>query len=125
GRTAFALGLVVALAALVALPGPDVGGRAARRLRWVPAIALAALTTLTSPVAALFLALVALAWALVRRPVAWLAVGAAVPMALIVVLFSEPGHMPDTWAVARPVLLACLAVAVLCRGVPVRAGAVV
>src|SRR5205807_9926636 len=35
------------------------------------------------------------------------------------------GKMPDTWAVARPVLLACLAVAVLCRGVQVRAAAVV
>ena len=120
GRTAFAVGLLVAIGALLAVPRPG-----ARRRRWVPALVLAALTTLTSPVAALFLALVALAWALVRRPVAWLAVAAAVPMALIVALFSEPGHMPDTWAVARPVLLACLAVAVLCRGLPLRAGAVV
>jgi hypothetical protein len=46
-------------------------------------------------------------------------------MAAIAVLFSEPGQMPDTWAVARPVVLACLAVAVLCRGLPVRAGAAV
>jgi hypothetical protein len=57
--------------------------------------------------------------------VALLAVGAAVPMAAIAVLFSEPGRMPDTWAVARPVILACLAVAVLCRGRPLRAAAVV
>ena len=35
---------------------------------------------------------------------------------VLAVLFREPGHMPDTWTVARPVLLACLAVAVLCRG---------
>jgi hypothetical protein len=120
GRTAFALGLLVAIGALLAVPAEG-----ARKRRWTPAIALAALTTLTSPVAALFLALVALAWALQRRPVAWLAVAAAVPMAVIAGLFSEPGRMPDTWAVARPVLLACLAVAILCRGVPVRAAAVV
>src|SRR4051812_14704993 len=120
GRTAFALGMLVAIGALLAVPR---GG--ARATRWVPAVLLAALTTLTSPVAALFLALVALAWALERRGVAWLAVGAAVPMVAIAALFSEPGRMPDTWAVARPVLLACLAIAVLCRGVPLRAGAVV
>src|SRR4051794_3350563 len=126
GRTAFALGLLVAICALLAVP-PDpslIAGRARRR-RWVPALVLAALTTMTSPVAGLFLGLVALAWALVRRPVAWLAVAAAVPMAAIAALFSEPGRMPDTWAVARPVLLACLAVAVLCRGVPLRAAAIV
>ena len=120
GRTAFALGLLLAVGALLAVPAEHV-----RRRRWLVPVALAALTTLTSPVAALFLALVALAWALVRRPVALLAVGAAVPMALIAGLFSEPGKMPDTWAVARPVLLACLAVAVLCRGLPVRAAALV
>jgi hypothetical protein len=120
GRTAFALGLLVAVAALVCVPRPG-----ARRSRWAAPVVLAVLTTLTSPVAALFLGLVALAWALVRRPVAVLAVAAAVPMAAIAVLFREPGTMPDTWAVARPVLLACLAVAVLCRGLPVRAGAVV
>lgn len=120
GRTAFALGLLVAIGALLAVPAGH-----ARRRRWVPALVLAALTTLTSPVAGLFLGLVALAWALVRRPVAWLAVAAAVPMAVIAALFSEPGRMPDTWAVARPVLLACVAVAVLCRGIPLRAAAVV
>jgi hypothetical protein len=120
GRTAFALGLTVGLAALVAVP-PD----GARRRRWTTPLALAALTTLTSPVAALFLGLVALAWAVVRRPVALLAVAAALPLAVIAALFSEPGRMPDTWAVARPVLLACAAVALLCRGLPVRAAAVV
>src|SRR3954454_14757410 len=104
GRTAFSLGLLVGIGALLTVPREG-----ARRRRWAPAMALAALTTLTSPVAGLFLGLVALAWALGRRPVAWLAVAAAVPMAAIAVLFSEPGHMPDTWAVARPVLLACLA----------------
>ena len=122
GRTAYAVGMLVAIGALLAVPAPDGGGQA-RRGRWAAALGLAALTTLTSPVAALFLALVALAWALVRRPVALLALAAAVPMAAIAVLFAEPGRMPDTWAVARPVVLACLAVAVFCRGVALRAGA--
>jgi hypothetical protein len=120
GRTAFALGLTVAVAALVTVPDAD-----ARRPRWAVPIVLAALTALTSPVAALFLGLVAVAWAVVRRPVALLAVAAALPLALIALLFPEPGQMPDTWAVARPVLLACAAVAVLCRGLPVRGAAVV
>jgi hypothetical protein len=118
GRTAYAVGLLVAVGALLAVPTAG-----ARRRRWLLPTGLAALTTLTSPVAALFLALIALAWALVRRPVAVLALAAAVPMGLIALLFAEPGRMPDTWAVARPVLLACLAVAVLCRGLPVRAAA--
>ena len=118
GRTAYAVGMLVAIAALLAVPAV---GRPRRH--WVAPLALAALTTLTSPVAALFLALVALSWALARRAVALLAVATAVPMAAIALLFAEPGRMPDTWAVARPVLLACLAVVVLCRGLPVRAGA--
>ena len=122
GRTAYAVGMLVGIGALLAVPPAD-GRPRGRRRRWALALGLAALTTLTSPVAALFLALVALAWALVRRPVALLAVAAAVPMAAIALLFAEPGRMPDTWAVARPVLLACLAVAVLCRGVSVRLGA--
>jgi hypothetical protein len=88
-------------------------------------VALAALTTLTSPVAALFLGLVCVGWAVVRRAVAALAVAAAVPMAALAALFAEPGRMPDTWAVARPVLLATLAVVVLCRGLPVRAAAAI
>ena len=120
GRTAYAVGMLVAVGALVAVPEEG-----ARRRRWSLPAGLAALTTLTSPVAALFLALVALAWALVRRPVAVLALAAAVPMGLIAALFAEPGRMPDTWAVARPVLLACVAVAVLCRGRPVRAASLV
>lgn len=120
GRTAYAVGMLVAIGALLAVPAAP-----ASRRRWLLPVGLAVLTTLTSPVAGLFLALIALAWALLRRPVALLALGAAVPMGLIALLFGEPGRMPDTWSVARPVLLACLAVAVLCRGLPVRAGAVV
>jgi hypothetical protein len=120
GRTAFAVGTTLAIGALVAVP-PE----RARHRRWAVPLTLAALATLTSPVAALFLGLVALAWALVRRPVVVVAVAAAVPMLLIAVLFPEPGRMPDTWTVARPVLLAALAVVVLCREWPVRIAAVV
>jgi hypothetical protein len=120
GRTAFAFGTAVALAALVAVPRAGAG-----RGRWVLPVALAVLTVLTSPVAGLFLGLIALAWAVVRRPVALLAVGAAVTMGAVALLFPEPGRMPDTWAVARPVLLACVAVLVLCRGLPVRLAAAV
>lgn len=119
-RTAFSLGLTLAIGALVAVPRRD-----ARRRRWLPPTVLAVLAALASPVAALFLGLVALAWALVHRGVALLAVAAAVPLALVALLFPEPGRMPDTWAVARPVLLASLAVVVLCRGLPVRAAAAV
>ena len=54
GRTTFLLGVAVGLGALLAL----------QRARWTLACALAALTTLTSPVAGLFVALAAVAWAL-------------------------------------------------------------
>jgi hypothetical protein len=119
GRTAFALGLAVGLGALVAVPV----GRSRLR-RWLLPVGLAALTTLTSPVAALFLALVALAWSLRRRAVAGLAAATAVPMAVLAVAFHEPGHMPFTWPVERPLLIAAAAVALVCRGLPVRAAAV-
>jgi hypothetical protein len=120
GRVTFALGLTLGLGALVSVPPP---GR--RGSRWVAAIVLAGLTGLASPVAALFLGLVALGWALRRRRIAWLAVATAAPVGAIGLLFAEPGRMPDTWAVARPVLLACLAVVVLCRGMALRATALV
>jgi len=118
GRTAFAVGTTLAIGALLAVPKED-----RPRWRWLGAVALAALTTLTSPVAALFLGLLALAWAITRRPVVVLAVTAAVVMGALALLFPEPGRMPDTWAVARPVILACCAVVLLCRGLPVRLAA--
>jgi hypothetical protein len=89
----------------------------------VPATGAAVLTTLISPVAALFLGLVAVAWAIRRRALLVLAAGAAVPLGLIGLLFREPGAMPFTWPVARPLLLGCLAVLLLCRATPLRLGA--
>jgi hypothetical protein len=127
GRVTFALGLAVALGALAAVPPATQGaGRPAspwRRSRWGAAVLLAALATLTSAVAALFMALVALAWALRRRQVAWLAVSAAVVMGLLASLFHEPGRMPFTWPVTRPLFIAALAIAVVARPVPVRLAA--
>jgi hypothetical protein len=120
GRTAFALGLMFAVAALVLVPPR--GGR--HVLAWVPATLAAVLTTLTSPVAALFLGVVAVVWAIRRRGVLTLAVAAAVPLAAIGVLFPEHGSMPDDWPVVRPLLLGCLAVVVLCRAPLLRIGAV-
>ncbi len=119
GRTTFALGVALGLAALVAVPEP---GR--RPLRWVPAVVLAALTALASPVAAVFLGLVCVAWALRRRALLVPAVAAGVPLLAVAALFPEPGRMPFAWHVAWPVLLATLAVAVLCRPPVVRAAAV-
>jgi len=119
GRTAFALGLTAALAALVLVPP-----RGSRAVAWVPAAAAAVVTTLTSPVAALFLAIVAVVWALRRRGAVTLAIAAAVPLGAIGLLFAERGSMPDEWPVTRPLLLGCLAVAVLCRAPLLRIGAV-
>jgi hypothetical protein len=118
GRTAFALGLTVALAALVLVPP-----RGARTAGWLPAVVAAVLTALTSPVAALFLGIVAVVWAIRRRAVVALAVAAAVPLGVIGLLFPEHGSMPDEWPVTRPLLLGCLAVAVLCRARLLRIGA--
>ena len=118
GRTAFALGATFAIAALVLVPP-----RGSRRAAWIPACAAAVLTTLTSPVAALFLGVVAVVWAVRRRGTIAPVVAAAVPLAAIGLLFPEHGSMPDEWPVVRPLLLGCLAVAVLCRTPLLRAGA--
>lgn len=121
GRTSFAIGLTFALATLVAVPRRSRSTWARpRRAVWVPCILLAAATTLTSPVAAVFLGLVCVVGALRRPALLAPAVGAGVPLLAIAVLFPEPGRMPFAWHVAWPVLLACLAVALLCRPAPVR-----
>ena len=119
GRTAFALGLTFAIGALLLVPA-----RASRPAAWVPAALAAVLTTLTSPVAALFLGIVAVVCAARRRGTLTLVVSAAVPLAAIGLLFPERGSMPDEWPVVRPLLLGCLAVAVLCRAPLLRWGAV-
>lgn len=97
GRIAFAVGTVPALGALVAL---QAAGRArTRRAKTVGttlALVLGAVTALTSPVAALFVALSAIALAVGERrlgPLA-LAVAALGPIVALAIMFPEGGEEP-------------------------------
>jgi hypothetical protein len=108
GRMTFALGLVPALAALWAL----------QRGRRALAIALALLTPLASPVAALFLALCGTAYALGERQWRGLAVACAAmaPVAVLAVAFPEGGVEPFAFSSFWPVLaFAAAALALLPR----------
>ena len=108
GRMTFLLGVAIGLGALLALA----------RERTLLAIALAALTTLASPVAGLFVALAAAAWALAapreRAPAGAAIVAAALaPVAIMLVAFPQGGSEPFVasafWpALAGAVLLAAL-----------------
>ncbi len=124
GRAAFTLGVAAAAGCLVAVDTARY-----RKLGWLAlAAALALLACLLSPVAALFLGVVAAAMALARR---WtecvvVAVPAALPL-LVMARFSDGGSQPiglQTWL---PPLIAAGAVLVLVprRWRLVRAGAVV
>jgi hypothetical protein len=115
GRVAFGLGLAVGLAALATVPAEG-----ASRRHWFVPIVLGLGCPLTSPVAALFLGLIAAGWALHRHAVALLTIAALLPLGVIAALFPEPGRMPDGWNVAGPDLLALIAVLVLCHGRTVR-----
>ena len=87
GRLQFALGAALALAAVAALSRSRVGA----------AGTLAALTSLTSPLAALFLAIALVAWAVARgRPWAsgWLVAAALVPAMTTSVFFGTGGSFP-------------------------------
>jgi hypothetical protein len=102
GRLTFALGVAIGLAAVLA---------AARGRRgW--ACAMAALASLTSPVAAVFVALAAAAWWL-DRPRWWpvaLAACAVAPAAALVVAFPEGGSFPFVGSSFWPALAASIAV---------------
>ncbi|HKG02232.1 MAG TPA: hypothetical protein VKB03_03560 [Conexibacter sp.] len=104
GRLTFALGLVPALAALLALQRSSARERG--RAALVLAIALALLTPLASPVAALFLALAGTAYALGERRMRGLLVaGAALaPVAALAVAFPEGGIEPFAFSSFWPVL---------------------
>jgi hypothetical protein len=105
-RVPFDLGLATGLGALLLY----------RRGRRVPALALAALCTLASPVAGGFLALAALAWALALRPGRaglWLATAALVPIALLALAFPEGGIQPFVASAFYPPLAGVLLVAAL------------
>ncbi len=124
GRAAFTLGLAAALGCVVAadISRPRSFGRLSL------AAALALLTCMLSPVAALFLGVVAVTLALARRWAECLAVAvpAALPL-LVMARFSDGGSQPiglQTWL---PALIAAIAVLALIprRWRMVRAGAIV
>jgi hypothetical protein len=110
-RTTFALGLAVAVGALLAVAYDR------RRL----AVLLAVLTALTSPVAAVFLALAGVALALSgrRRIGTWISVAAIGPTIVVGVLFGNGGSMPFGPGQAVLAVLASLIVVAGCRDVPV------
>jgi hypothetical protein len=104
GRITFALGLVPALGALLAL----------QRGRRASAVALALVTPLASPVAALFLALAGTAHALATRRVIGVVIALAAlgPVALLAVGFPEGGSEPFVVSAFWPVVAFPLAVAI-------------
>jgi hypothetical protein len=122
GRLTFALGLVPALGALLALHRSAAGdadradgagklflatGPTRQPRRWLAlALGLALLTPLASPVAALFLALAGTASALGERRAAGIAVAAAAmaPVAALSVAFPEGGIEPFVASAFWPVL---------------------
>ncbi|MEA2149449.1 MAG: hypothetical protein QOD69_1279 [Solirubrobacteraceae bacterium] len=107
GRMTFLLGAAVGLGALLALGAG----------RPVAAAALAVLTTLASPVAALFLALAVVAWGLAapeRRVTAALVAAAALaPAAALAALFPEGGSEPFVASAFWPALAAIALVGAL------------
>lgn len=116
GRLTFALGLVPALGALLALQRSGAHGRGRGPL--IGATALALLTPLASPVAALFLALAGTAYALGERRGRGLLVAAAAlaPVAVFAVAFPEGGIEPFVLSAFWPVLaFAAVALVVLPR----------
>jgi hypothetical protein len=105
-RVPFDLGLALGLGALLLL----------QRGRRAPALALAALCALASPVAGGFLALAALAWTLSLRPrrsVPLIAVAALVPIALLALAFPEGGFQPFVASAFYPALAGVLLIAAL------------
>ncbi|MEA2412547.1 MAG: hypothetical protein QOC77_3108 [Thermoleophilaceae bacterium] len=103
GRLPFALGVALALAALLAL----------ERRHGAVGYALAVVCSLTSPVAALFLAMAGLVDFLAgeRRRGTLLAVASFAPAALVTFVFPEGGHQPIGFAEFWPLpvlMAACL-----------------
>lgn len=117
GRTTFALGIVVALGALVAV----------RARRPVPAAALGLLTVATSPVAGLLLLVPAGAPLLVSRghraAAAGACLGVAAGLGAVALLFPAGGLEPFAGFVYRPAVALALAPALLPVGRLVRCGA--
>jgi hypothetical protein len=109
-RVAFELGFAVGLAALLAARAAS---GAPSRMRGAAALVLAFVCALASPIAGAFLALAALAWALVGRR--WLALtivaAALIPIALLAIAFPEGGSEPFVASAFYPVLAVVLLIA--------------
>jgi hypothetical protein len=118
GRITFAVGLAAGLWALWALT----------RRRPVIAAALGILTCLTSPLAAFFLGIAAVALVIGDRRRRWAAAALgsaiAVTAAGLAVLFPGTGQMPSPWLQVLPAVPAALAVALACPQRVIRAGGV-
>jgi hypothetical protein len=104
GRLTFALGVALALGAVLA----------ALRARPGIACALAVLTSLASPVAGAFVALIAAAWWLADRRIdaVWLGAGALAPIAVVALIFPEGGDFPFVPSSFWPTLAAVVVVAI-------------
>ena len=108
GRLTFLLGVAIGLGALLALAHD----------RRATAAALAATTTLGSPVAGLFVALAAVAWGLADRRArgpagAAIALAALAPTAIMLLLFPQGGSEPFAASAFWPALAGALLVAAL------------
>ena len=112
GRITFALGAVALLAALL------------NRERRLPAVALAVLTALLSPVAAAFLGFCAALLVLHRRPGGWsLGIAATLPVLLLAWAFPGGGIQPFDLGSALPGIVVALGLAALTAQPMVRTGA--
>ncbi len=108
GRLPFALGLVVALGAIVA----------AQSRRLVLAAVLTVATAAASPVVSVFLLLIFAAWALTlegqeRRSFATLSAAAIAPVLIVSKLYPQGGMFPFRWTALLWTLVVCVAVLVL------------
>ncbi|MDQ1475570.1 MAG: hypothetical protein QOE62_799 [Actinomycetota bacterium] len=118
GRTTYAFGVAFALGAIYAL----------QRRRTVFAIAAALLSSLASPLAGCFLAIVAVAWAIgqrTQRTQALLVAGAALlPIATVTLLFPTAGAEPyELWALIWDLCLCGIVAIALWRYPAARWGA--
>jgi hypothetical protein len=105
GRLPFAMGVTLALAALLLL----------QRNRRVPAGLVAALASLASPVAGFFLAIAGASVEVAerRRGGAWVALGALIPPAFLTVAFPEGGWFPFHFSTFFPIVLFVVAALVV------------
>jgi hypothetical protein len=125
GRVTFACGMAVGLGALLTLPGPwgrfgsdGIPDNANNSRQWILTIALTFLAGAASPVATLFLWIVSAVLLIDRR---WkqavvLGVVAAIPTAVMVVVFADGGPQPFNGGDAiRAALASALVVAIVPR----------